>query len=281
MWITLDQLECLEAVNIEGSITGAAERLNRAKSAVHYAIKNLEEQVGFKIVDTEAYRGKLTPKGTQFLKKAKVLLEQTRDLKDQIHQIAKGVEAQLCISSTALYSLKKITKKVSSIQNEFPNTEIIFHREILSGERMLLQKMVDIAIIEKSERPKGYQCKKIDEIEMNLVIAKNHPFLKSLKKDELFKYPQIIQRSTIPDDDQAGVFQESRRWTVGDLNTKKELILSGLGWGRLPHHEVDREINKGSLIHLTQIEKPLQVPVYIARLKGEYGQVSQKFWDLF
>ena len=281
MWVTLDQLECLEAIDEAGSITAAAENLNRAKSAVHYAIKRLEEQVNFEIIDTKEYRGRLTLKGQQFLIQARELLKQSRDLKDLAHQIATGVETQICISSTALFSLHKIIPKIDFIQKEFPNTEIIFHREILSGERMLLNKMVDIAIIERSNRPSGYECRKIDEIEMCLVIAKNHPYIRSKNKTELFSYPQVIQRSTLPDDSQVGVFNESKRWTVGDLATKKELILAGLGWGRLPRHEVEKDLERNRLVVLEKIEKPSKLPIYIARLKEQHGTVSDEFWKIF
>ena len=139
MWLTLDQLDCLKAIYSEGSITSAAEKISKAKSAVYYSIKKLEEQVGFKVVDSGRYRGKLTAKGEQLLNCSEGLFRERERLKAMIYQIAAGVEAKISISASAMFELRKFNKTILQLQKKFPNTEITFHREILSGEKMLKQ----------------------------------------------------------------------------------------------------------------------------------------------
>ena len=68
MEIKPDQIAYLDALEQTGSLTAAAARLKRAKSAVYYSLKKLEEQLGFAVLETGAYRGRLTPKGIQFLR---------------------------------------------------------------------------------------------------------------------------------------------------------------------------------------------------------------------
>ncbi|MCJ8277751.1 MAG: LysR family transcriptional regulator, partial [Bdellovibrionales bacterium] len=80
MWITLDQIQCLQIVSDVGSLNGAAEKLNKAKSAVSYTIGKLEDQLGFPVLDRSQYRIKLTPKGEAFLIKARPLLHQSERL---------------------------------------------------------------------------------------------------------------------------------------------------------------------------------------------------------
>jgi DNA-binding transcriptional LysR family regulator len=286
MWITLDQIECLRAISEAGSITAASKKLHRAKSAVHYSLKKLEEQVGFKLVDTGEYRGSITVKGKQFLLRSIPILEEVSELQRITHRIATGVETKLSISTTTLFDLLKFNRGVKKIQSSYPDTEITIHRELLSGVKMLNLREVDLAILESPANDERIESKQIGEITMMLVIAKDHPFFKKKKsnqcKEDLFQYPQIIQRSTIPDDDQRGVYQNSRQWTVSDLTAKRQIILDGLGWGRIPKHDMEKELKSGKLIHLDYIEEPRKLPIHIARRKSEdHGDVSCALWKIF
>lgn len=286
MWISYEQLEYLRAIHDAGSITAASENLHRAKSAVYYAVKKLEEQVGFKVVQTDAYRGTLTPKGEQLLLKALPILSQLEVLREDVHRIATGVEMKVSVSTSALFDLKMFNKAIAHIQNKYPDTEITIHREMLSGAKMLKRGIVDIAILEDKKGLEGFEFKQVDEIDMILVIAATHPFLKLPKKDQteenLFKYPQVIQRSTIKDDDQRGVYERSRRWTVSDLSSKRQIIVDGLGWGRMPRHEIKQELKSKKLVGLQQIEETMKLPIYIGRQLGiEHGKVVEELWKSF
>ena len=74
--MTLDQLEVFQAIVFTGSFRGASERLNRAQSAVSYAIQNLEEDLGCELFDRNAYRAQLTPQGETIYQKAQSLLQE-------------------------------------------------------------------------------------------------------------------------------------------------------------------------------------------------------------
>lgn len=286
MWITIDQILCLQAVKETGSITSASYKLKRAKSAIHYGLRRLEEQVGFRLVESGGYRVKLTSRGEQFLIKATPILKSMDKLKEDTHRIATGVEMKITISVSAVFSLKKFNKAIIELQKRYPDTEIAFYREILSGDRMLLGNLVDLAIFEHPIQDERYECKKIDSVEMPLWISSDHPFLKLAKEEQtsknLFRYPQVIQRSTLPDDLSKGVFDESRHLNVTDLGSKREIIVDGLGWGRLPKHEVASELKEGRLIQLDHVDQPLVVPIYIGRRAGnDYGKVADALWGMF
>ena len=74
MWITIDQIRALKAIKDYCSINGAADRLNKAKSAISYNINKLEEQLGFPTLDRSQYRISLHPQGEAFLVKSKKVL---------------------------------------------------------------------------------------------------------------------------------------------------------------------------------------------------------------
>jgi len=284
MWITLEQINCLKEIAEHGSIHAASLELGKAKSAVNYSLKRLEEQLGFEVLDRSSYRTKLTPKGHVFLDKATPLVLQAKDLTEVAKQISSGVEVKVALSATAIYPTKKINLVMKDILQKFKSTEFTFHKETLSGEKMLSQDQVDIAIFENLGNTLNYDSKLIGQVDLKLVISANHPFLllKSQTFEELEKVPQIVQRSTIPDKYSATANEGALKWTVSDLTSKKELILDGLGWGRLPLHDIEDELNSGKLIHISSLKKDFLVDVHICKKKDKpFGPVLQYIWDSF
>ena len=285
MWITLEQLSYLKAVSSYGSITAASEGLGKAKSALHYALKKLEDQVGFVLLDTSHYRGRLTPKAEQFLVKAAELLKHYEELKEDVHRIASGMETRLALSATAIFPLRKLNQAILKIQSDFPNTQVVFHRELLSGDKLIQKNVVDIAITEKEPSKEYFTSQRIGEVVMHLVIASHHEFLQQPKKsqtlEKLLRFPQVVQRATINNEESHGIIEDSKQWTVSDLSSKQQIIGDGLGWGRLPFHEIEAGLKKGQLSCLEHISKPSRVSIHIARPKGkQLGTVGQHLWEM-
>ena len=286
MWITLDQIECLKGVAETGSLNAASERLHKAKSAVSYSIKKLEEQLDFTVFERSGYRLTITRKGQEFLDKAAPLLQEANELKNYAEQLQSGVELQLSLSCTELFPLKEFNQILGKTLKTFPQTQLTYQREILSGEKLLEQNKVDLAVFESPRTPLKYEYKKIKDVPLKLVMASKHLFAQSHSSDQRFdqllRFPQIVQRSTIPDPQSRGVQEKAIKWYVTDTLTKKQIILDGLGWGRLPDHEVDSEIKKGRLVHLKNLQLDDLASIYICRHRNrEHGKVSEFIWDCF
>lgn len=284
MWITLEQINCLKEIAEKGSVHSASLDLNKAKSAVNYSIKKLEKQLDFKVLDRSSYRTTLTPKGFSFLDKAKPLLLQSKELLITARQIASGVEVKIALSATAIYPTQKINMVMKDVLQKFQSTKLTFHKEIFSGEKMLRLDQVDIAIFENLTNTLDYDAKLIGQVDLKLVISSEHRFVSQSNQsfDELLNFPQIIQRSTIPDDYSIGVNKDSLKWTVSDLESKKELISDGLGWGRMPMHNIEKELKSGKLIHLKKLKQDHTVKVHICKKKDKpFGPVLQYIWDSF
>ncbi len=286
-WITIEQIQCFHAVVEAGSFTKAAHHLNKAKSAVMYSINNLEEQLGFALMDRTHYRPKLTEKGAFFLEKSLPLLDEMATLQNETKLIASDVESKLRISASGIADSTLLYPVIKEAMNQFKSTEIVFEREILSGEKMLNRDLVDIAIFENLKNTKDYDFKVLSTVGLKLVIDADHEFLKLPKakqaKQFIHNYPQIVQRSTIKDDDyQVGVHQDSLKWYVNDTPSKKELILNSLGWGRLPSHMVDEEIASKRLVHLSHLDDDDEVTIYLCKKKDKpMGKVAKFIWARF
>src|SRR6185312_14844771 len=99
--LTLDQFAVFATIVAEGSFAAAARRLNRAQSAITYAIRKLEEQSGVALFDRSAYRPTLTEAGRVLLPRAQRILDDVGAFRLQAETVAQGLEAELSLVTEA------------------------------------------------------------------------------------------------------------------------------------------------------------------------------------
>ena len=284
--MNLDQLQVLKTIRDEGSFSKAADKLYRAKSALSYAVQNLEDELGLLLIDRSEYRPKLTNYGLQLLEKASPVLKSFDELNVFARTLSTNQELKIRLSMSAIFPLADFTNTLKKIEEKFQNTEVVFATEVLSGEKFLMAGDVDISLLAGIVNRVDLEYKKVAEVEMPLVISSNHPIVeKNLKptKDVLAKYPQIVVRSTLPDDSSFGVMKESKKWYVDDLGTKMKIIMEGLGWGRLPDHVVNEYVQRQCLEVLrTEELQHEKIEMFLARRKHDFhGVVSNYIWNSF
>src|SRR3712207_2284264 len=103
--LSLDQFQVFAAVVDEGSFSAAARRLNRAQSAVTYAIQKLEEQSGAELFDRSAYRPALTEAGRALLPRVRRILEEVDAFRTQARGISGGLEPELSMVVDAMFPM--------------------------------------------------------------------------------------------------------------------------------------------------------------------------------
>jgi DNA-binding transcriptional LysR family regulator len=285
MLLSLEQINLLNAINKYGSINTTAEKLFISKSGISSAIKNLEKRIGFELLDRSEYRVKLSHRGRMLLEKAEPLYKMQDDFQDFIKLLGDNIESHIKISSSVMYSIESLTKVLKAVSEKFPQTKIILNREVLSGEKLLLREDVDIAIVESRIDTSNLDFKKINKVKIPLLISTGHPFLKLATDKQnlsnLNKYPQIVLKSTLNDEGQGGVYQGAHKWQVSDMPSKKEFILQGLGWGRLPDFLIKKEMKAKKLIELKNIEMTQYLELYLAKRKSiQHGRVINFIWDI-
>jgi DNA-binding transcriptional LysR family regulator len=100
-----------------------------------------------------------------------------------------------------------------------------------------------------------------------------------VSKAELGRHPQVVVKSSDEKAPDTGLIDEAPKWFVTDMSMKKELILTGLGWGRLPDHMVEDEITRGALLNLPTLGD-LSLPVCLTKRAGQHlGPVGQRVWE--
>ena len=119
------------------------------------------------------------------------------------------------------------------------------------------------------------------------VIAADSPLLKkynAVPKAVMKHYPQVIIGGRKSSSKNYGVLEGGDQWRVNDYQTKKEIIMQGMGWGSLPEHLIKDELAQGLLAPI-KVEGDTEMPnieLRVVRLEGEsVGPVAQRLWRLF
>ncbi len=288
--MTLDQIETFLKVVECGSFKSASEALHRSQPALSIAVKKLEEGLGVKLFDRDQYRPVLTAAGEAFYNKSKDLYESAQSLEKYGRQLGLGEEPELSIAIDVLCPIALVLNKLRVFSSKHPDTRLNISFEVLGGS----SDKVDTGEVQIAISPGiGLDTGKFDTqsfTRVDMVPVVSALLVGDIPGDEvtsdfLKKHPQIIVTDSSPRSASRtfGVLGGARQWRVKEMGVKKDIILAGLGWGRLPDHMVDSELNQGLLMELdTQEVGRESFEIFILRSQHHpMGPLGQELWQLF
>ena len=286
--MTLDQLKSLQAIVEGGSLRVAAQNLHRTQPTISVAIKNLEKELGLKLFDRGQYRNKLTPHGEALYEKAKLVLGQAQSFESLAKQLTTGQELEVGIAFTSAIPVSPILNTIRQCKSEFPRTRLEIYSENGMGPLDLLEDgQASLLIIPWVKNIETLESMHFMNMRFVSVISAQSPLLEKYEvvpKAIIRKHPQVIISGRKSSSTSYGVIEGGDQWRVNDFQTKKELIVQGMGWGSLPEHLIKDELAEGSLAPL-KVEGDTKIPdieIRIARLDSEpVGPVAQRLWQLF
>jgi len=286
--MTLDQLLAFDAIVSAGTFRGAAERLNKAQSAISHQIRKLEAELQFDLFSRDAYRPELTSQGAIFYRETARVLETVRALKTTAASLRSAQEPIVQIAMTATMEFGPLLDVLGRIGYAYPSTHIRVDSEMMGGAlERLMQGQADIIFT-------GLHGVPIDQVETQPVGAvtiravAHKSFAPAqmegaLTRRQMQGYIQVVVSGT-----GGGDYEQSRdllsggqRWNVSDFATKKTIILAALGWGGLPEHLIEDELRSGELVGLTIEDFPARrTEIYAIRLRDKpMGRVTAEIWE--
>ncbi len=286
--MTLNQLKILCAVVDKGGFRAAAETLHRSQSALSLAIRKLEEELGLSLFSRDGYRPQLTAEGRTIYDKAQTVLSKSEELTTLAHRYSLGEEPELRLAISATIPIDPILDVLNQMAMQAPATRLtLLFENMLGTMERLDDGDVDIAISEMIEDQATYDFVSLNPVELACVISPKSELAAraaELKEVDMEGSTQVIVRDTSrrASETSFGVLETITPWVVNDFAMKKRIIVAGLGWGRLPRHLVEDEIDSGELLVMTSDDfLPILYPVKMARRKNRLiGPVEAKLWTL-
>ncbi len=163
------ELEAFVHIARAGSISGAAEQLNVAKSAASRRLSELEARLGVQLFNRTTRRVSLTDAGAGFLRRAIILLDDLAEAEAEASAGQKELIGRLKIAAPLSFGLKHLQPLISNFVRMHPqlNVEVDF-----SDRRVdLIAEGVDVAVRIGVLTDSSLIARKLCPIRQNVVAA--------------------------------------------------------------------------------------------------------------
>lgn len=254
--MSMDQLRTFIAAADEGSFSAAGRKLRRAQSVVSHTLANLELQVGFALFDRSGRYPQLTEAGRALLEEARRAADGMDAFKARARTLAGGLEPELSVAVDVMYPIAKLTEAVQAFHLQFPSTPLRLYVEALGAVvQPLLDGQCRIAVIGSfPDVPPACASEYLLGVQAATVVAPGHPLARvdgTVMRSEATRHVQLVltDRSSLTRGRDFGVLSP-RVWRLADLGAKHAFLRAGLGWGNMPLHMVEQDLENGALVRL-------------------------------
>ncbi len=254
--VTLDQLRTFIAAVDEGSFSAAGRKLRRAQSVVSQTLANLEAQLGIKLFDRSERYPKLTEEGRSLLPEARSVADNMDEFKARARAMREGLEPELAVAMEVMYPMEAVTRAATHSRKAYPHTPLRLYVEALGAViKPVLDRDCSIGIVGSLPIiPDELQAEPLLDVPFVTVVSPSHPLAGkrgAVSASAVAKQVQLVltDRSALTSGRDFGVLSPLT-WRLADLGAKHAFLRAGLGWGHMPLHMVQADLDSRALVKI-------------------------------
>jgi len=254
--VTLDQLRTFIAAVDQGSFSAAGRKLRRAQSVVSQTLANLEAQLGVKLFDRSARYPRLTEEGRSLLVDARSVADNIDGFKARARAMREGLEPELSVAMDVMYPMAALTRAATHSRKTYPHTPLRLYVEVLGGViKPVLDRRCSIGVIGSLPVVSNeLQSEPLLDLQLATVVSPAHPLATTrgaVSAAAVAKQVQLVltDRTALTEGRDFGVLSPLN-WRLADLGAKHAFLRAGLGWGHMPLHMVEADLDSGALVKI-------------------------------
>lgn len=219
----------------EKSITQAAEKLFVSQPALSYRLKNLEAEIGARLLLRTTNGILLTPQGEVFLDHIDKLCRDVERMKDHIKSIGATTQGPLHVGCSCTFAYYELVPSLHHFVDKYPEVKVHV-RTALSDEvlRMLEREEIAVGVL-RGDYP--WREERMQLLEEPICLV----YHKSLSLEELTVHPRLSFITDTPltrDTDlwlkeQFGMIPPPAMF-LDSIETCRQFVKNKLGWAILP-----------------------------------------------
>lgn len=255
--LTLDQLRLFINVVDAGGFAAAGRALHRSQSVVSYGVANLEENLGVALFDRSVKRKiELTAAGRTLLDRAREVVEHAHAFAQLAHATAQGQESEISLVVDMMFSTQTLIDLCTQAHSMFPQVSLRVYTEAMGHvmQRVLSCDGPVLGVQGPDGLDQRVHMTPLSTIELVCVVAHTHPLAQRLgpiDSEALHDYNQIVLTTDDARAHRSVLNPPKALWHTADVHTKHAMICAGLGWGNLPTHMVEEDLEQGRLKVIT------------------------------
>jgi LysR family transcriptional regulator for metE and metH len=251
-------LRLMVAVADYGSLTRAGNVLHLTQSALSHQLSDLETQLGAKLFERLGKRMEPTAAGERLIARARISLQQLREMEHEVKQIASGREAAIRVATECYTCYHWLPSVLKAFGERYPKVEIQIVPSATSRPiRALVAGKIDVCIVADVPRDRRVRTVPLFDDELMAIVAPAHRLAKraylepgDFAAEHLFNYSppeesRLFQRFLTP----AGVMP--RQLSLIQLTEAMiELVKAGIGIAVLARWAVEPHVRAGTVVAL-------------------------------
>jgi len=175
----LRHLRYFVAVAEMENVTRAAAQLHVSQPALSRQIHDLEEEIGFALLQRSAKSVRLTEAGKVFLVEARAVLQRAVEAVKAARAVAGGLRGEIHVGYAPSLTVQILPQALRSFQNEFPGVRVALH-DLSTGEMLtqLRAGKLDVALLvrPKGKNVRGLQIDELARYPLCVAVAPKHRF---------------------------------------------------------------------------------------------------------
>ena len=286
----LRHLRYFVAVGEAQNMSRAALKLHISQPALSKQVRDLEDELGFSLLERTAKSARLTDAGRVFLDEARAVLQRADEAMKKARTVAAAEPTELHVGYLSMPFAEILPKTLRAFQQAMSNVRVRLHewsnKEILNGVR---EGRLQVGLIVRSPKASALHDLRYEELfhdRVCVAVAPQHPFARrrAIPIAEVAAEPLVgLTREDYPN------YYDLLSVTFSKVKQKPRVIeehdsmpgvLSVVEAGSGVAVAVDFGYSFGNRIkflHLTPEPKPFSVGI-VAR-KGKLSPAAEKFWQ--
>lgn len=278
----LVEMEVFVRVVERGNFSAAARDFRMTPSGVSRLISRLEQRLGAKLITRTTRRAQATPEGKAFFERCVHLLAGIDDAEQSVTAQAQP-RGTIRVTASVPFGRKFLTPLVAEFLALYPkiHIELVLTDEVVN----LVQERTEVAIRHGEMSSSSLMARRLGESSLVVVAAPSYiaangePLIPNdlLQHNRLdFGYVRSAKGWPFQVDGETQLIRPLGSASAGDGETLRQLVLAGVGIGRLELFQVIDDIRAGRLIRILETFNPGdQDPIHVV-FTGEHDRIPAR-----
>jgi DNA-binding transcriptional LysR family regulator len=245
-------LQAFVEVADRGSFSEAAEMLYLTQPAISKRVANLESELDTRLFDRIGRKVSLTPAGTALLVPARRLINDARELKRLVSDLAGEVRGRLVMGTSHHIGLHRLPQPLKRFTASWPDVELdIRFMDSEAACRGVETGDLELAIVTLPPKaPAHLHLETIWDDPLAVMVGTDHPLASAgaIDLQQLLTYeavlpgPTTYTRAILEEAVSENRFALRVAMATNYLETLQMLVAAGIGWSLLPATQLDDSV---------------------------------------